>query len=226
VVRAVHAALGESEAVMARIDVEEEDAERPQHIVADAEAEHVLVERQHVIQPLHRKNDVPHAKRPGAEPRDIAPGLERIAGDLGAVKNLEPVADRVVEDDQVGDAPLLGERARGACNRHARSLDAGGDGVERRRIRDLPAEEAGALATVFIDDQALPAVVHAERERLRAFVHKLHAEQIGAEGAPIFERLGTDANIAQALDFHASSPSAISPFPIYPLGAMFATGSA
>ena len=95
------------------------------------------------------QHGMPHAKRTGAEAGDRAAGLERLAGGLGAVENLQPVAERIVEDDQVRDPPLVGERARAA-----RELDAGlfkprRERVERGGVRDLPAEKADAFAAVL-----------------------------------------------------------------------------
>src|SRR5262249_37724266 len=55
---------------------------------------------------------VAHAERPGAEARDRAAGLERIARGLGAVEDLEAVAERVGEHDEGLDPPPVGERPR------------------------------------------------------------------------------------------------------------------
>ena len=69
--------------------------------------------------------------------------------------------------------------------------------IERGGIRHLPAEEADARAAVLIDDDALLAVVHAEREARRALVDALQAEQLRAVVAPIVERLRANADITQ-----------------------------
>ena len=64
------------------------------------------------------QHGVTHAERPGAEARDRAAGLERVGGGLGAMEDLEPVAERIGEHDQVLDAALVGERARAARDLH------------------------------------------------------------------------------------------------------------
>src|SRR6266536_5414067 len=74
------------EAVVPGIDVEEVDFERLDHVVAQPQPEHVLIEPQHVLDALDREHDVPHAERPGAESGDGAAGPERLGRDLGAVK--------------------------------------------------------------------------------------------------------------------------------------------
>ena len=71
--------------------------------------------------------------------------------------------------------------------------------VERRGVRHLPAEEADALAAVGIHDQALLAVVHAQRERRAAAVDRLQAEQPRAVARPVVDILGAQADIAQRL---------------------------
>jgi hypothetical protein len=52
-----------------------------------------------------------HAERAGAETGDRAPRLEWLGCKLGAAEGLEPIADRVAEDNQILNATLLGERA-------------------------------------------------------------------------------------------------------------------
>ena len=86
---------------MARVDVEEVAGERPQPVVAELELQHLLVKRHHVGDALEVHHDVAHAERAGAEAGDVAAGLERIGRDRGAMEELEPVAGRIVGDDEV-----------------------------------------------------------------------------------------------------------------------------
>ena len=74
--------------------------------------------------------------------------------------------------------------------------------VERRGIGDFPAVERRALVLVAMNDDALLAVVHAQRERAAALVDQLHAEKTGAVSRPIVEILGADADIAQRVEIH------------------------
>ena len=109
------------------------------------------------------------------------------------MENLDPVADRIVQHDEVLHAALVGE-----CARAARDLDAGAievrrEPLERRGVGDLPAEEADAFAAVGLDDDALLAVVHAERERGAALVDGLQPKQPAAVRAPVVERLGANS---------------------------------
>ena len=148
-----------------------------------------LIERQHVVDPLAVQHGVAHAERAGAEAGDRAAGLERIAGDFGAVKDFEPIADRIGKHDQVPDAAFVGERARAARQLEPWLFQMRGERIERRRIRHLPAEEARRVARVRMDHEALLAVVHAERERAAALVDQLHAEEPRAVGRPVFQVL-------------------------------------
>ena len=79
-------------------------------------------------------------------------------------------------------------------------------GVERGGVGDLPAEEADTLAAVLADDDALLAVVHAEREALGALVDQLHAEEAGPEVRPVLQRLGANADVSETFDRHGPPP--------------------
>ena len=78
------------------------------------------------------------------------------------MENFEPVAAGIVEHDQVRHAPLVGERARAACDFDPARLDARRHRVERGGVRNLPTEKADALPAVGVDDEPLLAIIHAE----------------------------------------------------------------
>src|SRR5206468_2803632 len=78
--------------------------------------------------------------------------------------------------------------------------------VQRRGVRDLPAEAADALAAVLRHHHPLLAVVHAQRERLGALVDELHSEEPGAVAGPVLERLGVHADISETLNIHGPPP--------------------
>ncbi len=52
----------------------------------------------------------------GAKTGDGAARLKWLACGLGAVEKLQPIAERIVEDDQVLDVPFVSERAGAACD--------------------------------------------------------------------------------------------------------------
>ena len=163
----VLAGLDQRDGMVARIDVEKVAGKRPQPVIAELELQHLLVKLHHVGEPLDVHHDVAHAERAGAEAGDVAAGLERFGRDRGAVEELQAVAGRIVDHDQVFDVALVGQRARAARHLGADFLKARRQRVERRSIRHLPAEEADALPAVGVHHQALLAVVHAERHALR-----------------------------------------------------------
>ncbi len=61
------AGLDEGDRVVARIGVEEIGVERPQHVIGEAEAQHVAIERHRVVDVLYMQHHVAHAERTGAE---------------------------------------------------------------------------------------------------------------------------------------------------------------
>ena len=203
---AVLAAADEGEAVVARIEMEEVSRERLGEIIGQLEVEDFGIERQHVLNTFRRQHRVPHAERAGAEARDRAAGLERIGRDFGAVKRFEPVADRIGEYDQILDAAFVGERTRAARDLDVVVFQMRRQRIERRGIGDFPAVERRPLGLVAMDDDALLAVVHAQRERAAALVDQLHAEKAGAVSRPIVEILGADADISQSVEAHNGSP--------------------
>ena len=127
------------------------------------------------------------AERAGAEAGDRAAGAERRVGDLGAIKCLEPIAGGIPERNQAANAPVIGERLRLGDNLDLGSFQPGRQSVQRRRIGNLPAEEALAFRHRAVDDNALLAVVHAECEQGRTALDCLQADQSGPELPPVVE---------------------------------------
>ncbi len=132
----------------------------------------------------------------------LRPGLNGLARDLGAVKDFQPVADRVVKRNETGDAPLVGKRARSARHGDAGLFQPRGIGVDSGGILGFPAEERDTFAAVRGDHHALLAVVHTEGEASAALVHELEAKEFLAEACPVLKRLRADADIAQSLNSH------------------------
>ena len=139
------------------------------------------------------------AERPGSESGDRTSGLERRLVDLGAVKRLQPIAGRVSKRNQRANPPGVCKRPWLGGDRDARALQPGGERVQRRSVGDLPAEEARAFAHGAVDDDALLAVVHPERELRVAAFDRLQADQAGPELPPIVEMVGSEPGISQCL---------------------------
>ena len=78
--------------------------------VADAEAQYVVIEAEQIVDVLHMEHRVPHAQRPGTEPGNRPSRLERVGGDISAMKRLQPVAARIGEADQFANEALIGKR--------------------------------------------------------------------------------------------------------------------
>ena len=56
-----------------------------------------------------------------------------------------------------------------------------------------------------MNKNALPAVVHPQRQRSGAPVDHLHAEEPGAVAGPIVEIFGPDADISKSVEMHRGS---------------------
>ena len=105
----------------------------------------------------------PHTLWAGAETGDVAAGLERGLGYVGAVEGFQAVTGRIGEGDQPGHAALVGQRCGFAFHSNAGAVETGGEQIKRRGVGDFPAEDLGAGFDGAVDEQALFAVVHAER---------------------------------------------------------------
>src|SRR5262249_16385276 len=81
-----------------------------------------------------------------------------------------------------------------------------GEHIQRRGIGDLPAVERRPFVLVGMDDDALLAVVHAQRQRAATFVDSLHAEKPRAIGGAVFQIAGADTDIAERIEIHRFNP--------------------
>jgi hypothetical protein len=108
---------------------------------------------------------MPEPERAGAKTGNRAARKERRLVDLGAVKCLETIARGIAKRNQPLDAPVVGERAGLGRNLDVGRFELGRKRVQRRRVGDLSSEEALAFAKRPVDDNALLAVVHPERQQ-------------------------------------------------------------
>ena len=113
----------------------------------------------------------------GAETGNGTPRLEWLGCRFRAMKNLQPVAHRIAQNDQILDASPVGEGARATHDLERFGLKARRERVQCAGIGDFPTEKADTLSAVGVDDQALLAVVHTERERGARSIHALQAEK-------------------------------------------------
>ena len=172
----MHAAaptLSDGEAMMARVDVHEIQGHRRPHEISDPEAQQVPIEREGRFDVGHHQHGMAHALRPSTETRNIPPRTKRFIGDLTTVERLHAVVGRVPEGNHLRCAPLI--RYDGVFPPH---LDAGpfqprGQRIERRCIRNLPAEKALSILQPTVNDEALLPVVHTEGTHRAAAIDRL-----------------------------------------------------
>ena len=133
---------------------------RRQGVVAQPEAQHILVERHQRADVIGGQHQVPQPERPGAEAGDAAARTERRIADGRAVEQLEPVAGGVVEGDHLPHASLVGQGLRLAPGWHAAAVQMRRHAVQRGAVGDFPAEELATVGAVLVDDQPLLPVIH------------------------------------------------------------------
>ena len=136
----------------------------------------------------------------------LRPGLNGSVVTAAPWKNSSRLPHGIVDDDQVLDVALVGQRARAARYLGADLFEPRRQRVERGGVRHLPAEEADALPAVGVDHQALLAVVHAERHGVAGLVDLLQAEEVHAVGGPVLQALGANTDVSQRLDAHMGAP--------------------
>src|SRR4051794_38801810 len=123
---ATHWRLYKGDAVMARVDVHEIGLQRRDHEVADAKAQYVLIEGQCSVDVRERQKGMAHTLWAGAETGDVAAGLERGLGYVGAVEGFQAVAGRISEGDQPGYAAFISQRCGFAFYSNAGTIQTGG----------------------------------------------------------------------------------------------------
>src|SRR5215510_15841951 len=116
--------------------------------------------------------------------------------------DLQPVAERVVDDDQVLHHPLVGKRPRAARNLDIPRIELRRQHIKRGRISHFPAEHIDALPTISVNDDALLAVIHAESNGRTALVDALQAKKPRAEACPVANILGAGTDITKSFDAH------------------------
>ena len=172
-------------------------AERFFDVVGKPEAEPVDIECHHRVDVLDRQHGMSDAERAGAETRDRAPRTEWRVVDLGAVECLEPVAAGIAKRDQAGDAPCVRQRPWLGRDGDPGRFQPACELIEAGGVGDFPAEEARAFAHRTVDDDALLAVVHPERQQRIAALDGLQADQGGPELSPVLQRIRSEARVTQ-----------------------------
>src|SRR5262245_29706374 len=118
------------------------------------------------------------------------------------MKNLQAIAERIVENDQVLHHALVSERLGAACDLHVCRLELRRQRLERARVSHLPAEHIDALAAISVNDDALLAVVHAERNGRGTPVDPLQAKKPGSIARPVAKIPGAGANVTESFNTH------------------------
>ena len=130
----------------------------------------------------------PRPSGPVRKPEIERPGTERRVVDLGAVKRLQPIAGGIAKRNQAANAPGIGQCLRLGRDLRLRPFPAGPRAHPARRASatSQPKKRAPSPHRA-IDDDALLAVVHPECQQRIAALHRLQADQAGAELPPILE---------------------------------------
>ena len=105
------AGLDQREGMVTRVHVEEIGLEGLVVVITQAKAHEVAIEGHGVRHPLGGGHHMAEAQWPRAEARMDPPAREGPVADLRAVKELQPVADGVGDDDEILHPALVGQRA-------------------------------------------------------------------------------------------------------------------
>src|SRR6516164_11498877 len=114
-----------------------------------------------------------HALRPGTEASYMSCRAERFISDLTTMKRLHTVTGRVAEGNHFSGATLVRHGGGFPPHRDVGLFQPCRQCIERRRVRDLPAEKTLAVRQPTIDNQALLSVIHAERTHVAATINRL-----------------------------------------------------
>src|SRR5262249_12265140 len=172
-VHAVAWPLRNGQAVVSAVDVHEIQRHRRAHEVGYLEAQQVPIKCTGRVDFRYYQNGMSHALRSGAEAAYMPSRAERFIGDLTTVKRLHTVTGRVAEGNHFSGATLVRHGGRLPPPRDASLFQPRRECIERRRVRDLPAEKTLSVGQSTIDNQALLSVVHAERTHVAAAINRL-----------------------------------------------------
>ena len=146
------------------------------------------------------------AERTGAKTGNRTTGEERRIVDLGAVKGFEAIACGIAKRDQPADAPGIRQRLRLGDDMDlvlfqpaASASSAAASATSQPKKRSPSGHRA-------VDDDALLAVVHPERQQRIAALNRLQPDQAGAELPPVVEIGRSEPGISQSLQCHRASP--------------------
>src|SRR5215472_3438419 len=172
-VHAVAWPLGNGEAVVSAVDVHKVQRHRRTHEIRNSEPQQVPIECKGRVNFGHYQHGMSHALRPGTEASYMPCRAERFISDLTTMKRLHTVTGRVAEGNHLSGATLVSHGGGFPPHRDAGLFQPRRQCIERRRVRDLPAEKTLPIGQTAIDNQALLSVVHAERTHVAAAIHRL-----------------------------------------------------
>src|SRR6516164_11285531 len=172
-VHAVAWPLGNGEAVVSAVDVHEVQRHRRTHEIRNPEAQQVPIECKGRVDFRHYQHGMSHTLRPGTEASYMPCRAERFIRDLTTMKSLHTVTGRVAEGNHFGGATLVGHGGGFPTHRDAGLFQPRRQCIERRRVRNLPAEKTLSIGQPAIDNQALLSVVHAKRTRVATAINWL-----------------------------------------------------
>ncbi|MNP27375.1 hypothetical protein D3C76_1202790 [compost metagenome] len=198
--------MGDAQGVMARVHMQELDAERRAGAVADAEAEHLLVQPAQLVEMRGDQGDVADAQLAGAEAAQRPTGHEGRLGVGQAPGHLDAHAVRIAEMAHAGDAAQGDFLRRAADGRVAGLLQRPPDFLQFLGRAHLEAHGHGRLAVAGLHQQPLDLAVHAQ-SRADARLDHLHlqADMLAGHLQPLLHVRRMRHHVAQCID-HCRRP--------------------
>jgi hypothetical protein len=112
---------------------------------------------------------------------------EWFIGDLPTVERLHTVAGRIVEGNHLCGTTLVRHGGDFPPHRDAGIFQPRRQRIERRRVRNLPAEKTLFIRQPTVDNQALLPVVHAEGTHGAAAINRLKPKLADSKTRPVIE---------------------------------------
>ena len=135
----------------------------------------------------HHQHGMSHALRPSTETPYMPCRAEWFIGDLTTVERLHTVTSRIAEGNHLSGATLVCHSGDFPPHRDAGLFQPRRQRIERRRVRNLPAEKTLSIRQPTVDDQALLSVIHAEGTHGAAAINRLKPKLADSKTGPVIE---------------------------------------
>jgi hypothetical protein len=173
--------------MVAGVDVHEIQRHRRAHEVGYPEAKQVPIERKGRVDFGHHQDGMSYALRPSAEASCMPARTEWFVSDLTTMERLHTVTSGVAEGNHLSGATLVRHSGGFPPYCDAGLFQPRRQCIERRRVRNLPAEKTLSIRQPTVDNQALLSVVHPKGAHGAAAINRLKPKLAESKTGPVIE---------------------------------------